>query len=819
MDKNKENLLPVNIEDEMRSSYIDYAMSVIVGRALPDVRDGLKPVHRRVLFAMSEMGNFHNRPYKKSARVVGDVIGKYHPHGDQAVYDTIVRMAQNFSMRHPLVDGQGNFGSIDGDSAAAMRYTEVRLHRLAGEILADLDKDTVEFAPNYDDSLKEPLVLPCRSPNLLINGSSGIAVGMTTNIPPHNLREVCEAVCYLIDNQDCTIDDLIKIVPGPDFPTAGLIQGRRGIVDAYRTGRGLVRMRAKCEIETIGKTDRQRIVVTEFPFQVNKARTLEKIADLLRAKKITGISDLRDESDRNGISVVIELRKDAIPQIVLNQLYKHTQLQDTFGVNMIALVNRRPLLLNLKEMLGHFVKHRMVVVTRRTLHDLAKARAREHILEGLAIAVSNIDAVVALIRKSKTVVEAQNGLMKTFALSAEQAKAILEMKLQRLTGLERQKIIDELETVRKEIERLVYIRDHEEEKYLIIKQEMKEISAKYGNDRRTAIEDVVEDLEAEDLIADEDMIVTLTQGGYIKRVPMDTYRAQRRGGKGVKGMTVKEEDVVVKLFVASTHSYLLIFTSAGKVYRKKVWEVPQTGRVAKGTSLANLFSITSDEKVTAVFAVKDFGDDRFLILATKNGSIKKTPLSAYSNIQRRGIYAIRLTEEDELAGVAISSGDNTVFLGTAHGKGIRFHESRTRPMGRHTAGVRGIRLAEGDRIVGMALPEPGSYVLTITENGFGKKTPISDYRLIGRGGKGVINIITSERNGNVVTVKCVNDEGEILLVTEGGQMVRTRVGEISVIGRNTQGVKIINTAEGSRVVSMAVIEEEKDDSGDDETAE
>lgn len=807
MDERIGKQLPVNIEDEMRSSYIDYAMSVIVGRALPDVRDGLKPVHRRVLFAMNEMGNHHNKPYKKSARIVGDVIGKYHPHGDQAVYDTIVRLAQDFSMRYPLVDGQGNFGSIDGDAAAAMRYTEVRLERLSDEMLSDIDKDTVEFIPNYDDTLKEPVVLPSSFPNLLVNGSSGIAVGMTTNVPPHNLGEISEAVKYLINNPDCSVDDIIKIVPGPDFPTAGIIQGRTGIFQAYRTGRGHIRMRARCEFEKGNKGDQLSIIVTEFPYQVNKARTLEKIAELVRDRRITGISDLRDESDRNGIRVVIELKRDAVPNVVLNQLYKHTSLQETFGVVMIALVNRQPILLNIKEMLAHFVDHRRVVITRRTLYNLKKAKAREHLLEGLKVAVDNIDEVVALIRKSKNPPEAQNGLIKKFSLSAEQAKAILDMRLQRLTGLERQKIVDDHKSVKKEIERLVFIRDHEEEKYRIIKDEITKVAEKFGDERRTGIEEMEEDLEAEDLIADEDMVVTLTQGGYVKRVPINTYRAQRRGGKGVKSMAMKEEDLVIKVFIASTHSYLLIFTSAGKVYHKKVWEIPLASRIAKGKSLANLLAISPDEKVTAVFSVRDYDKDRFLLLATRKGMVKKTPLSAYVNISKRGIFAIKLAKDDELAGVAITSGENMVFLATAKGKAIHFREKDTRPIGRHTGGVRGITLGKGDRVIGMAIPSPDSQILTVTENGYGKRTPISDYRIIRRGGKGVVNIITSKRNGNVVSVKAVDVENEILLITKDGQMVRTRIKEISLIGRNTTGVTIVKTSGDSRVISVAALEE------------
>ncbi len=811
MDQENLRQTPVNIEDEMRSSYLDYAMSVIVGRALPDARDGLKPVHRRALFAMHEMGNTYSKAYKKSARVVGDVIGKYHPHGDTAVYDTIVRLAQEFSMRYPLVDGQGNFGSIDGDAAAAMRYTEVRMHRISDEMTADLEKDTVDFSPNYDASLTEPDVLPCRFPNLLVNGSSGIAVGMTTNIPPHNISDACAAVKHLVQNPECTLDDLINIVKGPDFPTGGIILGRGGIYSAYRTGRGHIVVRAKTEYEKNRRGDQENIIVTEFPYQVNKARTLERIAELVRDKKIIGISDIRDESDRNGIRVVVELKRDAVPNIILNQLYKHTQLQETFGVIMIALVNRQPKLLNLKEALSHFVEHRRVVITRRTLFELAKAKAREHILEGLKTAVDSIDAVVALIRASANPDEAQNGLMEKFKLSELQSKAILEMRLQRLTGLERKKILDELDEVRAEIGRLVRIRDDEGEKYKIILEETDEISKKFGDERRTMIEESGEELQDEDLIADEDAVVILTQEGYIKRLPPDVYRAQRRGGKGVKSMDVKEEDVVVRVVVASTHSYLLIFTSTGKVYRVKVWEIPQASRVARGKSLVNFLGISQDEQVAGVFAIRDFEEPgRHLVLATKKGQVKKTALSLFANIHQRGIIAIVLQEGDELSGVGITGGDDCIFIGTANGQAIRFHEKDARPMGRATSGVRGIDLEEGDWVVGIETVKPDSIILMVTENGYGKRTPVSEYRLQSRGGKGVINIIASERNGRVVSLKAVGDNDQIILITRDGQVIRTGVKEISIIGRNTQGVTLFKTEEGNKVISMAVIEEDKD---------
>ena len=812
MSEEKGLKLPVNIEDEMRSSYLDYAMSVIVGRALPDVRDGLKPVHRRVLYAMSEMGNVYNKPYKKSARIVGDVIGKYHPHGDQAVYDTIVRLAQNFSLRYPMVDGQGNFGSIDGDSAAAMRYTEIRMQKLTDEMISDLDKETVDFVPTYDDSMEEPTVMPCKFPNLLTNGSSGIAVGMTTNIPPHNLKELCSAVMHIIENPDCSIEELMEKVPGPDFPTAGIIMGRAGIRSAYMTGRGQILMRAKIEFEPNRRGDQDNIIVTEFPYQVNKARTMEKIAYLVRNKKITGISDIRDESDRTGIRLVIELKRDAMPNVILNQLYKHTQLQDTFGVNMIALVNRQPKLLNLKETLTYFIEHRRVVITRRTLHDLKKAKAREHILEGLKTAVDNIDEVVKLIRSSGSPEEARNGLMSTFSLSELQAKAILDMRLARLTGLERKKIESDLAAVRKEIERLSFIRDNEEEKYKIITGEMEEISATFGDDRRTQIEEAAAAMDEEDLIAEEDVVVTLTKGGYIKRVQKDVYRAQRRGGKGVKAMDVKEEDLVVRVFVASTHQYLLIFTSLGKVYRLKVWSIPMAGRIARGKSLANLLGITREERVTAVFAIRDFQEEKSnLILVTKKGMIKKTKLSEYSNIHIKGIIAIMLGEGDELASADISNGESCVIVGTAKGKSIHFNEKNVRPMGRRTAGVRGIMLAEDDYVVGFGITGPDSEILTVTEYGYGKRTKIEKYRVQTRGGKGMINIINSDRNGDVVSLKLVEEDNQIMAITLSGKIIRTNVNEIPLLGRSTQGVTIIDTMEGDKVISIAVIEEAKEE--------
>ncbi len=798
-----ETITPINIDDEMKSSYLDYAMSVIIGRALPDVRDGLKPVHRRVLFAMHESGNASNKPYKKSARIVGDVMGKYHPHGDQAIYDTIVRMAQEFSLRHPLVDGQGNFGSIDGDSAAAMRYTEIRMEEITNELLRDLDKDTVQFTPNYDDSLKEPSVLPASFPQLLVNGSSGIAVGMATNIPPHNLSEIIDSAIHVIDNPDCTVEDLMEIVPGPDFPTRGIIQGRNGIRAAYKTGRGIIRIRGRAEIETMEKGDRERIIINELPFQVNKARLVEKIAELVRDKRLDGISDLRDESDREGIRVVVELKKGTIGQGVLNALYKNTQLQDSFGVILLALVNQQPKVLNLKEFLHHFILFRKEVVTRRTEFDLNKAREKEHILEGLATALENLDAVVRLIRKAADPASARDGLMTEFGLSEIQAKAILEMRLQRLTGLERQKIIADLEETRKRIEELQNVLAHEEVKLNIIKEELAEIKNKYGNERRTQIAETDEgDIDIEDLIADEDAVVVYTRSGYIKRQTVDNYRAQRRGGKGIRGMNLKEEDVVEKLFIASTLSHLLVFTSIGKIHWLRVFSIPDVSRIAKGKSIANLLRLQPGESIASILSVREFEEDKFVMVATERGIVKKTSLMAYSKSRQGGIIGLTIDDGDRVIGAELCDGESDILLATEKGFSIRFSEKEVRPIGRTGRGVRGIRLKKGDRVVGAEIVQPGNKFLTVTSKGYGKRTRMEEYPVQGRGGLGVMTIRCNEKIGTVVGVQQVDEADQLLVITSNGNIVRMRVNEISVIGRNTQGVRLVGIGEGNQVVSI-----------------
>jgi len=798
-----ETITPINIDDEMKSSYLDYAMSVIIGRALPDVRDGLKPVHRRVLFAMHESGNASNKPYKKSARIVGDVMGKYHPHGDQAIYDTIVRMAQEFSLRHPLVDGQGNFGSIDGDSAAAMRYTEIRMEEITNELLRDLDKDTVQFTPNYDDSLKEPSVLPASFPQLLVNGSSGIAVGMATNIPPHNLSEIIDSAIHVIDNPDCTVEDLMEIVPGPDFPTRGIIQGRNGIRAAYKTGRGIIRIRGRAEIETMEKGDRERIIINELPFQVNKARLVEKIAELVRDKRLDGISDLRDESDREGIRVVVELKKGTIGQVVLNALYKNTQLQDSFGVILLALVNQQPKVLNLKEFLHHFILFRKEVVTRRTEFDLNKAREKEHILEGLATALENLDAVVQLIRKAADPASARDGLMTEFGLSEIQAKAILEMRLQRLTGLERQKIIADLEETRKRIEELQNVLAHEEVKLNIIKEELAEIKNKYGNERRTQIAETDEgDIDIEDLIADEDAVVVYTRSGYIKRQTVDNYRAQRRGGKGIRGMNLKEEDVVEKLFIASTLSHLLVFTSIGKIHWLRVFSIPDVSRIAKGKSIANLLRLQPGESIASILSVREFEEDKFVMVATERGIVKKTSLMAYSKPRQGGIIGLTIDKGDRVIGAELCDGESDILLATEKGFSIRFSEKEVRPIGRTGRGVRGIRLKKEDRVVGAEIVQPGNKCLTVTSKGYGKRTRMEEYPVQGRGGLGVMTIRCNEKTGTVVGVQQVEETDQLLVITSNGNIVRMRVNEISVIGRNTQGVRLVGIGEGNHVVSI-----------------
>ncbi len=792
----------------MRQSYVDYAMSVIVGRALPDVRDGLKPVHRRVLFAMHDMGNHWNNAYRKSARVVGDVIGKYHPHGDAAAYDAIVRLAQDFSMRYCLVDGQGNFGSIDGDPPAAMRYTEIRMARIAQELLSDIDKETVDFLPNYDDSLEEPSVLPSRLPNLLINGASGIAVGMATNVPPHNLSEVIDGIVALVERPELTIDELMQYIPGPDFPTGGFIHGREGIRQGYKTGRGSVQMRARIFTETVKRTGKEQIIISEIPYMVNKTRLLEQIAHLVNDKKIEGIADLRDESDRDGMRIVIEPKRDAVPQIVINALYKHTSLQETFGVNMLAIIDSRPKLLNLKEILEAFLDHRRETVTRRTAHELRKAEERLHILEGLKIALDHLDEVITLIRESPDPRSAREGLMTNFGLSEAQAQAILEMRLQRLTGLERDKIIEEYRAIEAAIAELRGILADEKKIYAIIVEELREVREAYGDVRRTAIVDQAEEISIEDLIVEEDMVVTVSHEGYIKRNPITLYRAQNRGGKGKVGTTTKDEDFVEYLFVASTHSHILFFTTIGKVYRIKVHELPQAGRSAKGRPVVNLLQLQDGEKVSAFLPVREFRESRYVMFATQNGLVKKTDLMAYSSPRATGIRAIALEENDSLIGVQLTDGDQEILLSTMDGQAIRFKEEQVRATGRGTLGVIGIRLEGDDQVVSMEVLHPGASILTVADKGMGKRTGIDEYRLQGRGGKGLITMKTTERTGRVVGVQQVVDEDQLMLITDGGKIIRLRIGDIRVIGRNTQGVRLIDLDNGERVVSLARLAED-----------
>ncbi len=800
----KEKILPVAIEEEMKRSYIDYAMSVIVGRALPDVRDGLKPVHRRILYAMYELGLFHNRPYKKSARIVGEVLGKYHPHGDAAVYDALVRMVQDFSLRYPLIDGQGNFGSIDGDAPAAMRYTEARLAEIAEEMLADIDKDTVDFVPNFDDSLQEPSVLPAKLPNLLVNGSSGIAVGMATNIPPHNLCEVCDAIALLIDNPDATLEELMEVIQGPDFPTGAYILGREGIVQAYSTGRGTIRLRGRTHIEE-GRR-KKRIVITEIPYMVNKAKLIESIADLVRNKKIEGITDIRDESDREGMRVVIELKQNASPEVILNQLYKNTQLETTFGIINLVLVDGEPRVLNLRDTILEFIKHRKEVVTRRTRFELAKAEKRAHILEGLRIALKNIDAVIKLIRGSPSAEKAKEKLMKQFSLTDVQAQAILDMRLQKLAKLEREKIEEEYRQLLKEIEHLRSLLASEKKILQVIKKETLELKKKYGDERRTEIIEDAGEISVEDLIAREEMVVTITQGGYIKRLPVSTYRNQRRGGRGIVGVEAKE-DQVKDIYVASTHDYMLFFSNTGKVYWRKVYEIPTAGRYSRGKALVNLIEEAANERITATLAVSDFSDKRYVFFATKLGKVKKTPLSAFGNPRRGGILAISLAEGDELVEVELTDGKQEILLATRYGKAIRFSEEDVRPMGRAAMGVTGITLRKKDEVVGVEVVKPGTTILAVTENGYGKRTPIEEYPLQKRGGKGVINIIPSVRNGLVVGVLSVADDDEVVLTSARGVVIRLKAKDISVMGRNTQGVRLMKLEEGDRVVALAKVKE------------
>ncbi len=807
----KQQKIPVYIEDEMRQSYMDYAMSVIIGRALPDVRDGLKPVHRRILYAMHDMGNTWNSSYKKSARVVGDVIGKYHPHGDAAAYDTIVRMAQDFSMRHPMVDGQGNFGSIDGDPPAAMRYTEIRMSQLAGEVLADLEKDTVDFIPNYDDSLKEPTVLPSRIPNLLINGAAGIAVGMATNIPPHNLGEVVNGLVAMVENPDISVKQLMKHIPGPDFPTAGFIHGREPIVQAYGEGKGIIQMRGRAFTETVKRTGREQIIISEIPYLVNKTRLIEQIAKLVHEKKIDGVGDLRDESDREGMRIVIELKRDAVAEVVINQLYKHTSLQESFGINMLAIVEGRPRLLSLRDALRAFLDHRKEVVIRRTAYDLRKAEERLHILEGLKIALDHLDAVIALIRKSKDPKVAKEGLIGSFGLTEPQAQAILEMRLQRLTGLEREKILTEHKATSQLIAKLQGILADEKEIYKIIVEELKEVKKRFENPRRTEIVNRSEEISIEDLIVDEDMVVTISHEGYIKRNPVTLYRAQRRGGKGKIGATTRDEDFVEFLFVASTHSYILFFTTVGKVYWIKVHELPQAGRAAKGRPIVNLLHLQQGEKVSAFLSVREFQEGRYVVFSTKKGLIKKTDLMAYSNPRSTGIRAIGIEKEDEVVSVRLTDGQQEIILSSLDGQSIRFKEAQVRPTGRGTYGVVGMRLDKGDEVVSMEILSLSTNILTVSENGFGKRTDMREYRLQSRGGKGIITIKTTDRNGRVVGVQQVTEDDQLMLVTNAGKIIRLKVKDISVIGRNTQGVRLIGLEKGEKVASLAKLAEKEEE--------
>ncbi len=807
-----------SIVDEMRTSYLDYAMSVIVGRALPDIRDGLKPVHRRVLFGMYEMGNYYNKPHKKSARVVGDVMGKYHPHGDSAIYDTIVRMAQDFSLRATLVDGQGNFGSVDGDSAAAMRYTEIRLSKIGEEFLADIDKDTVQFGRNYDDTLDEPLVLPSKIPNLLLNGASGIAVGMATNIPPHNLNELCDGIIQLIQNPAITNKEIYKIIKGPDFPTAGTIHGKKGIEEAYETGRGKFIVRAKASIETL-KNDRAQIIITELPYQVNKARLIESIADLVRDKKLEGISDLRDESDRDGMRVVIELRRDATPAVVLNNLYTMTQMQTSFGVIMLAIVNNRPKVVALREALTLFIEHRREIVTRRTLFELNKAKAQAHVLEGLKIALDNLDAVIKLIRASKDPIIAKDGLMDKFKLSEIQSTAILEMRLQRLTNLERDKIIEDYKAIMKLIEELEKLLASPALVDKVIVAETEEVKKQFGDARRTDIKGSLQEMSDEDLIEEEEMVVTVTHAGYIKRNPLSLYRSQKRGGKGKVGTGIKEEDFVTDVFVTSTHAFLLIFSDRGKCYWLRVHELPQVGRVARGKPIINIVQMDQGEKIAAILPVKEFALGQYIIMATKEGVVKKTDLMAYSNPRASGIIALGVSDGDKLISARLTDGECNIFLATKEGSAIRFDEKQVRPMGRTATGVTGIRMDKGDYVVGMEILKKEGTLLTTTEHGYGKRTDTTEYRAQTRGGKGVMTIRVTEKNGAVVGITQITDEDDVMLISDQGKLIRMKAKDISVIGRATQGVRLIHMDPKEKLVSFAkVITEEEEEAAAAEPA-
>jgi DNA gyrase subunit A len=809
MDIAHENI-PVNIEDEMKKSYMDYAMSVIIGRALPDVRDGLKPVHRRILYAMNELNNDWDKPYKKSARIVGDVIGKYHPHGDMAVYDSIVRMAQDFSLRYPLIDGQGNFGSIDGDPPAAMRYTEVRMAKLSAELLADIDKETVDFLPNYDESLIEPSLLPSKFPNLIVNGSSGIAVGMATNIPPHNLVETINALIALIENPEISAEELIAHLPGPDFPTGGFIYGREGIRQAYETGKGLIQLRARAIIERDRKGERENIVITELPYQTNKAKFIERIAELVQEKVIEGISNVRDESDREGMRVVIELKRNEVAEVILNQLYKHTQMQTSFGIILLAIHQNQPKLLSLKEMLHLFVQYRQEVVTRRSRFDLKRAEARAHILEGLKKAIDQIDAIIATIKASKTPKEAKDRLVERFGLSEEQAQAILEMRLQRLTNLEQRKIVEEYEETIKLINRLKAILASERLILNLIKEELISIRDAFGDERRTEIVEAAPEIRVEDLIAEEDMVVTITHTGYIKRNPISLYRSQHRGGKGKVGIHVKEEDFVEDLFIASTHDYILFFTDAGKIHWMKVHELPQAGRLTRGKAIVNLLNLSPQEQVTTILSLKDFTPDKFITFMTKKGIIKKTTLEAYSNPRSGGIIAIHLDEGDELISTKLTDGKQHLFIGTKMGKAIHFPETQVREIGRTARGIRGIKISKEDKVIGMEVVAPHTQILTVTEHGYGKRTQASQYRVQNRGGSGIFTVKRTQKTGDVVGIKTVVDEDELMVISNKGKIIRLRAADIPIHGRSTQGVRLITLEEGERMVAVARLAEKEE---------
>ena len=812
------NVLPAELSKEMRTSFLEYSMSVIVSRALPDVRDGLKPVHRRILYAMNESGITPKRPHAKSARTVGDVIGKYHPHGDSAVYDTMVRLAQPFSMRVPLVDGHGNFGSIDGDSAAAMRYTEARLDKPAMELLRDLDKETVDFQPNYDERLQEPVVLPARFPNLLVNGSSGIAVGMATNIPPHNLGEAIDATCMMLDNPDCTVDDLMKVLPGPDFPTGGIIMGRKGIRDAYETGKGSLTIRSRCRIEE-NKNGRYSIVVSEIPYQVNRTNLLKKIADLIRDKKLPEISNVHDGADRHGIDIIIELKQNAIPQVVLNKLCKHTQLQVGFGCNMLALVNGVPRVLSLKEILHYYILHQEEVVERRTRYDLAKAEARAHILEGFVIALDNIDEVIQIIRSSNTDREAKDTLMERFKLSEKQSEAILEMKLRRLTGLEREKIEAELKELREKIDYYKRLLADKELVKQVIKEELIEIKDKYNSPRSTTITDAAKDLDVEDLIAEEEVAITVTKAGYVKRLPVATYRQQKRGGKGMQGVNLKDSDFVEHLFISSTHAYLLFFSSRGKVYRLKAYEIPEASRHARGTAIVNVLPLEKGETIAAVIATKDFPEDEYLMFATASGMVKKTSMKLYDRTRRDGLIAINLKDDDTLISVQrVAEGEEVMMVSSA-GKAIMWEESEVRSMGRDTMGVRGMTLPEGERVLGMEIARPGTELLVLTDLGYGKRTPVSEYPSHHRGGQGVNTITMTSKKGQLAAMKIVDEHDEIMIITEEGVVVRTPVSGVSQLGRSTQGVHVMNVSGKDKISAVATSTMDEKESSEGEEVE